>query len=235
MSTARLFTILAFFVLTGSQAIPAESPKKIPHLCYLGSGAREAALNLVPFHNRLRELGYISGKNVTFDYRYFEGKVARAPELAAERARANCDLLLTTGTEAALAAKGATKTIPVVMVFGGDAVRLGLVAGLARSGENITGLTSINAELTGKRLELLQEVIPKLSRVALLWSPGNPNTKQVLQEAQTAAHSLRLDIETITVHTADDFDGAFRTARQKNAQALLMGGGGFFGRTGNVS
>lgn len=229
MPAILFFTILAMFVLTGSQAIPAEQPKKLPHLCYLGSGAREAALNLAPFHNRLRELGYINGKNVTFDYRYFEGKVERAPELAAELVRANCDLLITTGTEAALAAKGATKTIPVVMAFGGDAVRLGLVAGLARSGENITGLTSINVELTGKRLELLQEVVPKLSRVALLWSSGNPNTKQVVNEAETAARSLRLDIQTIMVNTADDFDAAFRTATQKNAQALLMGGGGFFG------
>jgi putative ABC transport system substrate-binding protein len=209
--------------------VPAEAQqaKKVARVCYLGSGATEAAMNLGPFHRRLRDLDYMEGQNITFEYRYFEGKVDRAPRLAAELVRANCDVILTTGTEAALAAKSATQTIPVVMGFSGDAVRLGIVADLARPGGNITGLTSINVELTGKRLELLKEVVPKLSRVALLWSPGNPNTDQVVKETETAARPLRVEIQTVEVKTAEDFDRAFRTATKIHAEALMLGGGGF--------
>jgi putative ABC transport system substrate-binding protein len=206
----------------------AQQPKKIPRLCYLGSSAPETLLNLKPFHDRLRALHYNEGQNITFEYHYFEGKIERAPELAVDLVRVKCDVILTTGTEAAVAAKGATQTIPIVMGFSGDAVRLGIVADLARPGGNITGLTSINAELSGKRLELLDEIIPKLSRVALFWSPGNPNTQQFAEETETVARSLRVEIQSMEVKTVDDFDGAFRTATKKHVQALMVSGGGFF-------
>jgi putative tryptophan/tyrosine transport system substrate-binding protein len=204
----------------------AQQPKKIARLCYLGASAPEAAINLKPFHDRLRDLDFIERQNIIFESRYWEGKVERLPELTAELVRLKCDVIFTTGTEAAMAAKNATKTIPVVMGFGGDAVRLGIIADLSRPGGNITGLTSINAELSGKRLELLKEVVPTIARVALLWSPGNPNT-QVLTETESVARSLRLDIQTVEVNTAKDFEGAFRTATKKHAQALMLGGGGF--------
>jgi ABC-type uncharacterized transport system substrate-binding protein len=222
---ARYCLLITVPLITGS--VEAQQAKKNPRLCYLGSGAPEAKMNLEPFHKRLRDLGYVDGQNVTFEYRYFEGNVDRAPELAAELVRVNCDVILTTGTEAALATKNATHTIPVVMGFSGDAVRLGIVADLARPGGNITGLTSINAELNGKRLELLHDVVRQLSRVALLWGPGNPNTKQFLKETETVAHSLRIEIQPIEVKTADEFEDAFRSAIKKRAEALMFGGGGF--------
>jgi putative ABC transport system substrate-binding protein len=215
--------------MSGPPFAMGQQPKKISRVCYLGSAADEAATNLAPFHQRLRDLGYAEGQNVIFDYRYFEGKIERAPQLAGELVRSNCDVILTTGTEAAVAAKSATHTIPVVMGFSGDAVRLGIVADLARPGGNITGLTSINIELTGKRLELLKELSPRISLVALLWSPGNPNTARIVEESETAARRLRLKIQAVEVRTPDEFHGAFQTAINKDAEALLLGGGGLFG------
>ena len=131
--------------------------------------------------------------------------------------------------EAAEAAKNATKTIPVVMAFGADAVKLGIVADLARPGGNITGLTTIGAELYGKRLELLKETVPKLSRVAFLWSPTNPNADDELKEMETVARFLRVGIQSLEVKGPDDFEGAFQAATKRRAKALMLGGGGFFG------
>jgi putative ABC transport system substrate-binding protein len=218
---------LCVLLLAHAFSAKAQQPKKVPRVCYLGSSAPEALVSLKPFHERLRALNYNEGRNITFEYRYFEGKIERAPGLAADLVRVNCDLILTTGTEAAVAAKGATQTIPIVMGFSGDAVRLGIVADLARPGGNITGLTSINAELSGKRLELLKEVVPKLSRLALLWSPGNPNTEFV-KETEAVARSLRVEIQAVEIETFDDFDDAFRTATKEHVEALMVSGGGFF-------
>src|SRR5437867_725483 len=176
MTRSILFWLLAAVLLTSVSPAEAQHPKKVPRIGYVGSTASEqTATNTQAFRERLRELGYIEGQNITIEYRYFEGRVERLPELAAELVRLKCDVIVTTGTEAAEAAKKEIKTLPVVMAFSGDAVRLGIVAALARPGGNITGLTSINAELSGNRLELLKEVVPRLSRMALLWSPGNVN------------------------------------------------------------
>ena len=229
MAKTFLFWLVLTTLLATVLSAHAQQTKKLSRLCYLGSSAPEATKNLAPFHKRLHDFGYIEGQNITFEYRYFEGKVERAPELADQLVRIHCDIILTTGTEAALAAKAATQRIPIVMGFSGDAVRLGIIADLARPGGNITGMTSVNNELSGKRLELLMEVIPKLSRVALLWSPANPNTSRVVQETETLARSLRVEIQTVEVKTVNDFDGAFRMAIKKRAEALMLGGGGFFG------
>ena len=206
----------------------AQQPKKIPWVCYLiGSTASSSTESLKPFRERLRELGYIEGQNISMESRYWDGKIERLPSLAAELVRLDCDVILTTGTEAAEASKNATKAIPIVMAYSGDAVRLGIVADLARPGGNITGLTSINAELSGKRLELLKEVIPRLSRVALLWSPGNLNTKYLLNETESAASSLRITIQSVQMKVPSDIEEAFHGATKKRAQALMLGGGGF--------
>jgi putative tryptophan/tyrosine transport system substrate-binding protein len=119
----------------------------------------------------LSELGYIEGQNITIEYRYFDGKVERLPELAAELVRLNCEVIVAIGNEAAGAAKNATKEIPIVIASTNEAVRSGFVASLARPGGNITGLTSMGSEILGKRLEVLKEIIPKLSRLGFLWSP----------------------------------------------------------------
>ena len=156
--------------------VEAQQPKKVATHMLSREHRFSLQQNIIkPFQQRLRELGYVEGQNITIDYRYWEGKLSVFLDLAAEFVRLNCDVIVTQGTEAAEAAKNATKTIPVVMAFGADAVRRGIVADLARPGGNITGLTNIGAELYGKRLELFKETVPKLSRVAFLWSPTNPD------------------------------------------------------------
>ncbi len=144
----------------------AQQAKKVARIGYLGGTAATSVINIKQLRERLRELGYIEGQNFTIEIRHHEGKVERLPGLAAELVRLNCDVIVTNGTEAAQAAKNVIKTIPVVMGFGADAVRRGIVADLARPGGNITGLTDIGSELNGKRVELLKEVVPKLSRWA---------------------------------------------------------------------
>jgi len=207
----------------------AQQPKKVARICYLGGTASTSAINIKPFRERLRELGYIEGQSITIEYRHHEGKVERLPDLAAELVRLNCDVIVTNGTEAAEAAKNVIKTIPVVMGFGADAVRRGIVVELARPGGNITGLTDIGAEINGKRLELLKETIPKLSRVGVLWSTSYPDADIVLKETKTVARFLKIGIQSLEVKGPNDFEGAFQAATKKRAGALLVTAGGFFG------
>ena len=144
MKKAAVLSILACATLIAvGVATPAQQPKKIARICYLGNTASASAISMKPFRNRLHEIGYIERQNITIEYRYFEGKLERLPELAAEQVRLNCGVILTAGTEAAEAAKNATKTIPVVMAFGADTVRRGIVTDLARPGGNFTGLTDV--------------------------------------------------------------------------------------------
>jgi putative tryptophan/tyrosine transport system substrate-binding protein len=218
--------LVAAMLLAVAVIAQAQQPKKIPRIGYLGN---PGALGMKIFREHLRELGYIEGQNITIEPRFWEGKVERLPDLAAELVRLNCDVILTTGTEAAQTAKNVIKTIPIVMAFGSDAVRRGVVADLARPGGNITGLTSISSELNGKRLELLKEIVPKLSRVGHLWTPTNPDHADYqVKETETVARSLRLAIESLEVKGPDDFEGVFQDATQKRAGAVLVAGGGFF-------
>jgi ABC-type uncharacterized transport system substrate-binding protein len=141
----------------------------------------------------------------------------------------NCDVIVTQGNEAAEAAKSATKTIPVVMAFGADAVKLGIVADLARPGGNITGLTFIGAEIFGKRLELLKETVPKLSRVAFLWNPSMPLAENEFKEVENIERFLRVGVQSLEVKGPDDFDGAFQAAIKGRANGLMLAVGAFFG------
>ena len=145
-------SVIAFALVVPGAVALAQQPKKVARVCYLGNTVSGSETIMKPFRERLREIGYIEGQNVTIDYRYSEGKVERLPVLAAEFVSLNCDVILTSGGEGAKAAKDATKTVPVVMAFGADAVRHGIIASLARPGGNITGLTSIDVEIFGKRL-----------------------------------------------------------------------------------
>ena len=227
-NTVRLFA----FTMTLAACVDAanaQQPKKLARVCYLGNTVTATAEMIKPFQQRLREIGYVEGQTLTIDYRYWEGKVERLQNLAAEFVRLNCDVIVTQGTEAAEAAKNATKTIPVVMAFGADAVKRGIVADLARPGANITGLTNIGAELYGKRLELLKETVPKSARVAFLWSPSNPAAEDELKEIETVARFLKVGIQSLEVKGPDDIEGGFQAATKKRAQALLLGSGGFFG------
>ena len=144
-----------------------------------------------PFRQGLRELGYVEGKNIVIEYRFAEGKFERLPDLAAELVELKVDVIVARATQASLAAKGATRTIPIVMQGVSDPIGTGLVASLARPGANITGTSAMSAEVVGKSLELLKETVPKLSRVAVLWNPNNAIFQaQMLREAQIAAGAL---------------------------------------------
>jgi putative ABC transport system substrate-binding protein len=206
----------------------AQQPKKIARICYLGSTVSGTENSMKQFRERLREIGYVEGQNITIDYRHWEGKVERLPELAVEFVRLNCDVIVTEGSEAPEAVKNATRTIPVVMAFGDAAVRRGIVADLAHPGGNITGLTNMGAQLFGKRLELLKETVPKLARVAFLWSPTQLGAGDNLKETETVARLIRVGLQSIEVKGPGDIEEAFQAATKKRAQALLLGGGGFF-------
>jgi len=177
----------------------------------------------------LRDLGYIEGQNIRTEFRFSEGKSARAPEHAAELVRLNVDIIVAAGGPTWVqAAKKATTTIPIVMVgAGADPVEAGLVRSLARPGGNITGLTNLTTGLTGKRLELLKEAVPKISRVAALHDAANPVTVSESKEAlRVAAPALGLTVESWEVRVADDFAAVFAAINKKRANAILIAGGG---------
>jgi len=224
--------VLAILVLLLGcvETADAQQPKKVARICSLEGGAASgpAAIRMKTFRERLRDLGYIEGQNISIEYRNWEGKVERLPDLAAELVRLNCDVILTAGTQAAQAAKNATKTIPVVMGFGDDAVRHRIVADLARPGGNITGMTSIGAEIYGKRLELLKETVPKLARVAFLWSPTNPDADYQVKEIETVARFLKVGLQSLQVKGPGDIEGAFQAATKGRANGLMLEAGGFF-------
>jgi putative ABC transport system substrate-binding protein len=221
-------SIITFVLVVAGALVEAQQPKKVPRVCYLGNTASGRDVASTRFRERLRELGYIEGQNIAFEPRYWEGKVERLPKLAAELVRLKCDVIFTTGNEAAEAAVKATKEIPIVIANTGDAVRSGFVASLARPGGNVTGLTSVGAELNGKKLELLREVIPKLSRIAFIWSPTSPIAGGNLKETEIVARSLRIEIQPIEVKERDDIEKAFQAATKKRAEAIIIDSGGFF-------
>jgi putative tryptophan/tyrosine transport system substrate-binding protein len=170
----------------------------------------------------LRELGYVEGKNIAFEYRSAENKLDRLPTLADELVHLKVDVLVMSTMSAALAAKNTTKTIPIVFLTTGDPVAAGLVDSLARPGGNMTGFTLIGTELVGKRLELVKETIPKLSRVAVLWNPQNPGNTQQWKESQLAARELRLELHSMEVSSADKFESAFKEAAKARSSALAV-------------
>ena len=174
------------------------------------------------FRRELRELGYVEGKNIAFEYRYADNKLDRLPALADELVRLKVDVLVTPGTPEALAAKNATKTIPIVFLGVADPVAAGLVDSLARPGGNITGFTNIGAVLAGKRLELLKETIPKLSRVAVLWNPQDPSSAQQWKESQLPARELGLQLHSMEVSSADKYESAFKEAIKARSAALAV-------------
>ena len=206
----------------------AQSQAKIFKIGYLsaqgtsdpgGGRSRGGARTFVRRH--LHALGYLEGKNIVFEYRYADNKLDRLPKLADEIVNHKVDLILATSNPAALAAKSATKTIPIVFLGAGDPVALGLVDSLARPGENITGITSIAEVLAGKRLEILKETIPKLSRVAVLWDPRAPESAQQWKESQLAARELGLQLHSMEVSNADKFESAFDETTRARSSALV--------------
>jgi putative ABC transport system substrate-binding protein len=209
-------------------SLPAEARqgKKVPTIGYLTTTA-----NVEAFRAGLKELGYIEGKNIVIEYRWAEGNVNRLRELAAELVRLNVDVIVVGGSSTVLAAKQATSSIPIVMTQAGDPVAVGVVASLARPGGNVTGLTSLSPDLSGKRLEVLTETVPRLSRVAVLWNPTDPGNVRNLKETQAAAQALKLQVQSLEVRSLTDLDNAFESAKREAARALIATRNGLI--TGN--
>jgi putative ABC transport system substrate-binding protein len=198
----------------------AQQPKKVPRVGFLTlltkPDPREEA-----FVQGLRELGYIDGQNITIEYRRAAGTVEHLPALAKELVRLKVDLIVARSTPAIEAAKNVTKTIPIVMLGAADPVRSGFVASLARPGGNITGNSNINPELAGKRLELLREIVPNLSRVAFLAYGGDPAHKLFMKEARDAGEKLKIQIRTYVIAKTTELEPTLSTMTREQAQSLL--------------
>ena len=220
MSGKVFVWLLTTFLLITVSFAEAQQPKKIPRLGVLTLAG--VTFQRDAFLRGLSELGYVEGKNLTIEYRSAEGKYDRLPDLAAELVRLKVDVILAQSTPAAAAAKNATTTIPIVMAGGSDPVATGLVASLARPGGNITGITIMNAETAGRRLELLKETGAKVSRVAILWNSTNPGAAVVFKQTQTAAQDLGLQIQSLNVQSVSDLEGAFKAATKGGANALVL-------------
>jgi putative tryptophan/tyrosine transport system substrate-binding protein len=221
----RKFISLLGGALASSIGLPlaarAQQPKKIPRIGLLLHLSPGESMELDAFRQGLRELGYIEGQNIVIDYRFASGQVERLPELAAELVRLKPDVIVTTTTPASVAAKQATTAIPIVFAAVADAVGAGLITSLARPGGNVTGLTTVSAELGGKRLELLKVVVPNASRVAVLYNPADRSNLLVLKELQDAAPALGLTLVPLEVRTPGEFDGAFVAMKLERADALF--------------
>jgi len=219
---------LATFFLTTASLAHAQQPKKVPRLGYLSAfdaateSARAEGVRLA-----LRERGYMEGQNIAIEYRYAEGKRDRYPELAAELVRLKVDIIVVAGGVIPIqAAKKATKTIPIVMTgVGADPVETGLVESLARPGGNVTGITSLQTELGGKRLELLKEAVPKLARVAVLYDPAVPAAREVKEALPVAARALRLTIQPWEIRAAEDFERVFAALNKERPEGLYVSSG----------
>ena len=223
-----VFTLCAMLV---PLCLPAEAqqPTKIPRIGYLAP----SSLSINParteaFRQGLRELGYVEGKNIDIEWRSPEEKADRLPALVAELMRLNVDVIVTGGSSVTRAAKEATSTIPIVMANDGDPVGNGFVASLARPGGNITGLSSLAPELSGKRLELLREIVPKLSRVAVIGTSTNPANGQAVRETELTAAAFGVQLQSLDVRDPKDIETAFRAASKGRAEAVLMFAGPVF-------
>jgi putative ABC transport system substrate-binding protein len=212
-------------LLAAPLAARAQQVGKIYRIGILESiPAARNAVNLDALRRGLRDLGYVEGRNLVIEYRSADGRAERFPDLAYDLVRLKVDLIVTRGTPAARAAKNATGTIPVVMATMGDPRPI--VASFAHPGGNVTGVTTFSTELTGKRIELLKELVPSLSRVALLHNMGNPAAPPEWEETKMAARSLGLHVELLDLRSQDDLGRAFELAGRQHVDALLVGADG---------
>jgi len=220
--------LLGALLLTLSFPAQAQQSLKVPRIGFLDFSSRSSESAYVEaFRQGLRELGYVEGKNIIIDYRYAEGQSDRLPAFAADLVDLKVDVLITLGTPPTVAAKGATKTIPIVMIAG-DAVGVGLVDSLGRPGGNVTGISDLDRHLGGKRLELLKETLPKISRVAVLWNPDGPGSTLGWKESQLASQELGLQLHSMVVRTLNAFEGAFEEATRTGSGAIVQTGNVFF-------
>ena len=218
-----LSLFLIIVVLGWGGFAEAQQKQKVWRLGYLTSNSAAAEQpRLVPFLQGMRARGYVEGQNLVIEYRFTDGKFERLSELAAELVRSKVDVLIANTTNAALAAKNATQTIPIFFIGISDPIGAGLIDSLARPGGNVTGLTNIAPMLSGKRLELLKETVPKLSRVAVLWDPKNPGSTPQWNESQLAARELGLQLHSMEVSSVDKYESAFKQAVKARSAALAV-------------
>jgi len=222
---AALIALLAVAVLVVPLAGEAQQAASLPRIGFLSasslSGSRSPRY-LQALRQGLRELGYVEGQNIAIESRWAEGKYDRLPGLAAELVRLKVNVIVTSGTPAIQAAKQATETIPIVMVAAIDPVATGFVASLARPGGNITGMSFMLPELVGKQLEMLKEVLPKVSRVALLGNPANPGNAQQVRHAQDAARALGVRLQPLEARDPSEIDNAFAAITTERAGAVIV-------------
>jgi putative tryptophan/tyrosine transport system substrate-binding protein len=216
-------SVMAFVLVVTGVVADAQQPKKVPHIGFLLPHSPGPDARLEAFRQGMRELGYVEGQNLTVAYRWADGRFEKLPDLAADLIRLKVDVIVTVVTQASLAAKKATAAIPIVMVGVSDPVGTGIVTSLARPGANITGTSSMTAEVVGKQLELLKETLPKISRTAALWNPGNPIFQAIQRrETESAAQTLGMQLQILEAQGPDDIDRAFATMAKERTRALLV-------------
>lgn len=210
-----------FILLSG-----CEKPAKTPRIGFLAVGSREGRAFLIEgLRQGLRERGYVEGGNIIIEYRFSENRNDRLPELAAELIALKVNLIVASGSPASFAAKDATRSIPIVMPsLNADPVATGLISSLARPGGNITGITEMAPQLSGKRLQLLKDTVPGLSRVAVFWNPLNPAYDPILKDLEAAALTMAVQLRRLEVRVPEDFEAAFQTAVRHRAGALIAPG-----------
>jgi putative ABC transport system substrate-binding protein len=223
MNPKAFFWLITAILLAFFYRAEAQQPGRVPRIGFLTvSSASALAARIDAFRQGLRELGDLEGKNILIEWRSAEGKPDRIPTLAAELVRLKVDLFVTGGPQSTRPAREATSTIPIVMAFDNDPVGNGFVATLARPGGNITGLSTLAPELNGKQLELLKEIVPRLSRVAILGDSTIPGNVQALKEIEPAAGALTVKILHLDIQTPKDLDSVFRAASKERADAVLV-------------
>jgi putative tryptophan/tyrosine transport system substrate-binding protein len=222
MSKKIIIWLLVTFLLATAFSAEAQQPAKVHRIGFFSGGVSGSSPDIEAFRQGLRDLGYVEGKNVVIEYRYTERNESRYPDLVSDFVRLKVDVIMCECTSATIAAKKATSTIPIVMTSTTDPVGNGLIASLARPGGNVTGLTSIGGELGGKLLELLKEIDPRLTRVAIV-IPGGPAraNKLFVKETEVPARALKVQLISLVVRGPEDYEGAVRLAIKERVNALL--------------
>src|SRR5215472_265872 len=226
MSHKTISLALCTMLFALCSSAEAQQPTKIPRIGYLAVVPLATMLARVEaFRQGLRDLGYVEGKNIAIEWRSTDGNPDRTAALAAELVQLKVDIIVTAGSSATRHAKAATVTTPIVMAQDGDPVANGFIASLARPGGNVTGLSTLTPEISGKRLELLKEIVPKLSRVVVLGTSTTPSNAQALRETELAAGALTVKLQYLDVRGSKDIETAFRAASKERVEAVLVLGG----------
>jgi putative tryptophan/tyrosine transport system substrate-binding protein len=223
MKKAILYFALGAFLLALSFPSQAQQSKKVTRIGYLSSVSQTAdSYRREAFRQGLYALGYVEGQNIAIEYRYADGELSRFPGLADELIELKVDVIVASSAPGVLAAKKATQSIPIVMTNVGDPVGEGIIDSLARPGGNVTGLTGVAPDLSGKRLELLKETVPRVSRVGILWDPGSKGMATLFSETEAAALAMKVQLQSLEVRYPEDFERAFKAATARQAGALVV-------------